>query len=143
MEPPAYSLCEEVPEPPQSLCEYGRVLWGETATELFNRRLLTVVNLAALEIYCAAFARTRDLNERIGRDGYTIENSKGWVMANPEIAIASQSAKLMMSLAKEFGFTPGSQSRIAIVPEPTAAVDPLEAARAGLLDVSRKAARLQ
>ena len=37
--------------------------------------------------------------------------------------------KFMMSLAKEFGFTPGSQSRIAIVPQRDAAAerDPIEA----------------
>ncbi len=37
---------------------------------------------------------------------------------------------------KEYGFTPGSQSRIAIVPEKTADVNPLEAARARLAEES-------
>ena len=40
----------------------------------------------------------------------------------------------MVSLAKEFGFTPGSQSRIAIVPQRDEAAerDPIEAARQAL-----------
>jgi len=43
--------------------------------------------------------------------------------------LQSQKAKLLMGFAKEFGFTPGSQSRIAVVPEKTAEVaDPLAAA---------------
>ena len=50
--------------------------------------------------------------------------------------MAAQQVKLMIGLAKEFGFTPGSQSRIAIVPEKTADVNPLEAARARLAEES-------
>ena len=132
MEPPAYSLCEAVPEPPKSLSAVAGVLWKEMAKELFDRGALTVVALAPLEVYCTAYARARDLNERVEKDGYTFKTSKGWRTPNPEVGMAAQQVKLMMGLAKEFGFTPGSQSRIAIVPLKTADVDPLEAARAKL-----------
>lgn len=135
MEPPAYTLCETVPKPPESLSKTGGVLWKVTARELFDRGLLAVVALAPLEIYCTAYARARELNERIKVEGCTIITAKGWLAPNPEVGMAAQQAKLMMSLAKEFGFTPGSQSRIAIVPEKTANVDPLEAARAKLAEI--------
>ncbi len=132
MEPPAYSLCKTVPKPPASLSKIGGILWKVTAQELFDRGLLTVVAMAPLEIYCAAYARTRAMNERIEEDGCTIMTPKGWPAPNPEVAMAATQAKLMMGIAEKFGFTPSSQSRIAIVPEKTAAVDPLEAARATL-----------
>ena len=135
MEPPAYTLCETVPDPPESLSKIGGVLWKVTAKELFDRGLLTVVAMAPLEIYCTSYARTRAMNERIEEEGCTIMTPKGWPATNPEVAMAAQQAKLMMSLAKEFGFTPGSQSRIAIVPEKTADVDPLEAARRELAEM--------
>lgn len=135
MEPPAYSLCETVPKPPPWLSKIGGVLWEVTAQELFDRGLLTVVALAPLEIYCAAYARTRAMNERIETEGCTIMTPKGWPAPNPEVAMAAQQAKLMLSLAEKFGFTPSSQSRIAIVPEQTAPVDPLEAARADLAEM--------
>ena len=129
MEPPAYSLCETVPDAPESLSKIGGVLWKVTAQELFDRGLLTVVALAPLEIYCDAYACARTLNKFIQDKGYTAKNKKtGWSQPRPEILVATTKSKLMMSLAKEFGFTPGSQSRIAIVPEKTADVDPLEAA---------------
>ena len=52
----------------------------------------------------------------------------------PELGIVTQKSKLLMSFAKEFGFTPGSQSRIAIVPQRDEAAerDPIEAAREAL-----------
>ena len=132
MEPPAYTLCETVPGAPESLSVVGRALWNDLAKELFDRHVLTGVCLAPLEIYCTAYARARDLNERVEKDGYTFKTGKGWATPNPVVGMAVQQAKLMMSLAEKFGFTPSSQSRIAIVPEKTAAVDPLEAARADL-----------
>ena len=134
MEPPAYTLCETVPDPPASLAAVAGVLWKETAAELFDSNALTVVCLAPLEMYCTAYARARDLNERIEKDGYVVITPKGWAAPNPEVGMAAQQTKLMMALAKEFGFTPGSQSRIAIVPQrdEAAARDPIEAARQAL-----------
>ncbi len=133
MEPPAYSLCERVPDPPESLSNVGRALWNEVASELHSRGILTFVSMAPLEIYCDAYACARELNEFIRENGCTYENDKGWQQPRPELMVATQKSKLMMSLAKEFGFTPGSQSRIAIVPEKgSEAVDPVEAAREAL-----------
>ena len=59
MEPPAYTLCETVLEPPESLSAVAGVLWKETAAELFDRGALTVVCLAPLEIYCTVRTRAR------------------------------------------------------------------------------------
>ena len=59
MEPPAYSLCERVPDPPESLSNVGRALWNEVASELHSRGILTFVSMAPLEIYCDAYACAR------------------------------------------------------------------------------------
>ena len=37
MEPPAYSLCETVPDPPEWLSDIGRAEWMEKAEELRAR----------------------------------------------------------------------------------------------------------
>ena len=52
--------------------------------------------------------------------------------ARPEILVATTKSKLMMSLAKEFGFTPGPRSGIAIVRDEAAERNPIEAAREAL-----------
>ena len=135
MEPPAYALCSRVPGPPESLCKIGGILWKVVAEGRFDRGVLTVFGLASLQVYCGSFALWRDLTEAAQKNGYVMTTHRGTPFPNPEVVMAAQQAKLMMSLAKEFGFTPGSQSRIAIVPEKTADVNPLAAARKKLAEM--------
>ena len=63
--------------------------------------------------------------------GATYSNNRGWKAPRPQVSLQTLKGKFMMGLAKEFGFTPGSQSRIAIVPQrdEAAELDPIEAAR--------------
>ena len=50
MEPPAYSLCETVPDPPEWLSDIGRAEWMEKAEELRAREALTTVCLSSLAV---------------------------------------------------------------------------------------------
>ncbi len=101
MEPPAYTLCGTVPEPPTWLSDIGREEWMEKAEELRARATLSTVCLPMLALYF------------IREHGSSYTNEKGWQAPRPEVSLQTQKAKLMLILAKEFGFTPGSQSRIA------------------------------
>ena len=132
MEPPAYSLCEKVPDPPTWLSDIGRAEWTEKAEELRAREALTTVCLSSLAVYCDAYAAYRELTAFVRENGSTYRSQKGWEAPRPEVSLQTQKAKLMMGFGKEFGFTPSSQSRIAIVPEKTAQEDPIEAARQAL-----------
>jgi len=134
MEPPAYSLCETVPEPPEWLSDIGREEWMEKAEELRAREALTTVFLSSLAVYCDAYASYRELAAFVRENGATYKGKKGWEAPRPEVSLQTQKGKFMVSLAKEFGFTPGSQSRIAIVPQRDEAAerDPIEAARQAL-----------
>ncbi len=105
----------------------------EKAAELRAREALTTVCLSSLAVYCDAYAAYRELTAFVRENGSTYKSQKGWEAPRPEVSLQTQKGKFMMSLAKEFGFTPGSQSRIAIVPEKgSEAIDPLEAAREAL-----------
>ena len=70
----------------------------------------------------------------IRESGVTYSNNRGWKAPRPEVSLETQKGKFVMVLAKEFGFTPSSQSRIAIVPQRDEAAerDPIEAARQAL-----------
>jgi phage terminase small subunit len=50
MEPPAYLLCETVPEPPRWLSDIGPAEWMEKAEELRAREALTTVCLSRLVV---------------------------------------------------------------------------------------------
>ena len=134
MHPPAYSLCETVPDPPAWLSDIGRAEWMEKAEELRAREALTTVCLSSLAVYCDAYASYRELAAFVRENGATYKGKKGWEAPRPEVSLQTQKGKFMVRLAKEFGFTPGSQSRIAIVPQRDAAAerDPIEAARQAL-----------
>ncbi len=134
MELPACSLCETVPDPPEWLPDIGRAEWMEKAGELYARGLLTTVCLAPLAIYCDAYAAYRKLSAHVRKNGVTYSNNRGWKAPRPEVSLQTQKGKFMMGLAKEFGITPGSRSRIAIVPQRDEAAepDPIEAARQAL-----------
>ena len=138
MAPPAYTLCEHVPGPPATLHPRGRRVWDKCAAELFRRGVLTTVGLEALEMYCQLYARALVLNENVEKDGYTRLTAKGFAHANPEVTMATQHMKQALHLAEKFGFTPASQSRIAIVPEPVGEnIDPIENARRQLQESAR------
>ena len=134
MEPPAYSLCETVPEPPRWLSDIGEAEWIARTEDLARAGSLTKACLTPLGVYCDAYASYRELTAYLREHGNTIVSKKGWEAPRPEVALQTQKAKLTMSLAKEFGFTPSSQSRIAIVPQrdEAAECDPIEAARQAL-----------
>ena len=70
-----------------------------------------------LALYCDTYASYRELTDFIREHGSSYTNEKGWQAPRPEVSLQTQKAKLMMIFAKEFGFTPGSRSRIAIVPQ--------------------------
>jgi len=135
MEPPAYSLCQAVPEPPEWLSDIGRAEWREKTEELRARCILTTVCLAPLAVYCDVYDAYRGLAAFVRKNGSTYSKGRGgWQQARPEVSLMTQKGKFLMGLAKEFGFTPGSQSRIAIVPQRDEAAerDPIEAARQAL-----------
>ena len=70
-----------------------------------------------LALYCDTYASYQELTDFIREHGSSYTNEKGWQAPRPEVSLQTQKAKLMMIFTKEFGFTPGSQSRIAIVPQ--------------------------
>ena len=100
----------------------------------YARATLSTVCLPMLALYCDTYASYRELTDFIREHGSSYTNEKGWQAPRPEVSLQTQKAKLMLILAKEFGFTPGSQSRIAIVPQRDEAAerDPIEAARQAL-----------
>ena len=75
MEPPAYSLCETVPDPPEWLSDIGRAEWMEKAGELYARGLLTIVCLSPLAVYCDAYAAYRKLTAHVHQNGHTYSNT--------------------------------------------------------------------
>ena len=88
--------------------------WKRVAPELSRLGLLTVVDRAALEAYCTAYARWREAEDLLKEQGYIIER-KEVPAVNPAFSVAHRCMDQMRRICVEFGFTPASRSKITAV----------------------------
>lgn len=86
--------------------------WNRIVPELYNLNLLTLVDKAALELYCTQYSVYRGAIEEIQKRGLTTNNIRNGEKALPQLAIAREAAKIIKSIAVEFGLTPSSRGRI-------------------------------
>jgi P27 family predicted phage terminase small subunit len=117
---PEPSAPAEPPPAPEFLSDYARAEWGRIAQELYQLRLLTNFDIAALAAYCESYAAWRTavekLREMAARDpvmsGLMIKTRHDGVMQNPLFLTMRQAASDMVRYASNFGFTPVARSRI-------------------------------
>jgi len=99
---------------PRWLPETARAEWRRVVPELAAVGLLTVVDRAALEAYCVAYARWQAAELVLTECGLTFETESHYVMQRPEVAIANNAAKQMRAFMVEFGMTPSSRARVTL-----------------------------
>ena len=106
----SFSLCDGVPDPPNSLDNYGEAVWNSSATELEQRRLLFKTDLPALETYCtaASFCRMAAKEINKGDEGSLKTRMNNW------FRIWKDSASVMDKYGAKFGFSPVDKTNIAI-----------------------------
>jgi P27 family predicted phage terminase small subunit len=91
--------------------------WRRLAPKLEALGLLTEVDGTALAAYCQAYARWKEAEEVIEREGLTFTMEKtGYTGPRPEVAISRQSVQIMKAFCAEFGLTPASRSRLRAAP---------------------------
>lgn len=99
--------------------------WRRVVGELRRMRLLAIVDRAALEAYCQAYARWRRAERCIEREGLTYVTPTGYIRERPEVGIAERWLRVMQSYMSEFGMTPSSRSKVSTIPTPKE-TDPFE-----------------
>ena len=96
--------------------EIAKEEWNRIVPELNKLGLLTSVDKATLELYCTQYSIYRQALEKLDQEGLLTKNIRNGDKANPAAAIAREAAKIIKSVAVEFGFTPSSRGRIDIKP---------------------------
>lgn len=117
---------ERCPEPPAFLSNYAAREWRRIAPELYRLGLVTVADVVPLSLYCDAYSTWRVASEALARaaaddehtHGLTVQSADGMLRVNPLVRIMSQAAEDMLRLAREFGLTPASRSRVSVGPPP-------------------------
>lgn len=124
-EPQAIS---NIPKPPSHLNRYAKKFWKSLAAELVDKGLLTVVDMAALEVCCVAYGEYRGAYDAVYRPrdpvtGRIVKRTLTEYMCNrnsqtiPEHTAMRQAWNVFKSYLVEFGLTPASRNRIEL-PEP-------------------------
>ena len=103
-----------VPTRPGWLLPEARREWLRIVPELDRLGMLTRVDRAALAGYCQWWARWRQAEETLVREGLTFVTGNGYTQQRPEVAIAQKAAMLLRGYLGEFGLTPAARSRLAV-----------------------------
>lgn len=101
------------PEPPERFNSEARKEWERTGPVLHKAGLITAADLPMFEAYCQAWG-----NYVIAQADYDgtplIKGQKGNLVKNPSAQIARDNLDKAIALAREFGMTPSSRSRISL-----------------------------
>lgn len=88
------------------------------ATELIHNRLLDLVGVDLVVAYAREMGLYHDMMRAVEKEGYTIEvatKSGTTTIVNPKRKVAESALANAKSLAAEFGLTPSSRHRVAVL----------------------------
>ena len=119
----------ELPDPPDTLGEHGQAEWFRAGQQLVTAHRLSRANISLFAIYCGRFDAYAQATALVESDGLVTTNEKGSTYIAPAVNVQSNVLASIERIAKEFGLTPASESRL---PQVAAPVDELEAFKMGL-----------
>ncbi|GAF84142.1 unnamed protein product [marine sediment metagenome] len=102
------------PKKPAWLDKIARREWNRMCKLLAPLGLLSVIDGAALGIYCQAFSKLVQTEKVIAEHGMVYVDGLT-LKTRPEVLIAEKAMKTLRATAAEFGMTPSSRSRIQVM----------------------------
>ena len=111
-EPKPQAVC---PNAPRTLCKAGKAHWRKTAKALYNAKVMTTLDVDALNIYCQAYVRWVEASEQVAKHGAIIKAPSGYPVQSPYLSVANKAIEQMKAFLVEFGMTPASRVRVRTV----------------------------
>lgn len=105
-----------VPPCPKTLQGQARSEWRRITRELMSVGMISGLDLAALSIYCSAYAQWIEAQEQVKKLGAVVKSPSGFPIFNPYWSIANKAAEQMLKVASEYGLTASSRSRLHATP---------------------------
>lgn len=133
--PGQYPLPQNEPQPlklgrfpnaPKRFSPEAVTEWKRTGPVLFKCGLITNADLPMFEAYCEAWGGYI-IAMASGAETPLVEGQKGNLVRNPAVQIARDNLDKAMILAREFGMTPASRTRIELPAGAVPAASGLEA----------------
>lgn len=100
------------PSCPKWLDKEAKKEWKRLAAKMERMGVLTEVDMAAFAGYCQSYARWKENEEFISKNGSLVRTPSGYWQQVPQVSIAQQYMKQMERFAEQFGLTPASRSRL-------------------------------
>ena len=106
---------KKAPACPKWLEPEAKKEWRRLAKQMEAIGILTEVDMAAFAGYCQAYARWKEAEEFITQHGTIVKTPSGYWQQVPQVSIAQTYLKIMNKFAEQFGLTPSSRSRTAVL----------------------------
>ena len=106
------------PRCPQHLDTEARKEWRRIVPELEQLGLLTILDRAALALYCQAWSRWVRASREIDENGEILESKNGKPVQSPWISLRNRAGQDMHKFLAEFGMTPSSRTRVTATRKP-------------------------
>ncbi|MGV0961873.1 MAG: phage terminase small subunit P27 family [Limnohabitans sp.] len=108
------------PDPPDDMPEVAAAEWKRIAPILSKYKLLSDLDLTALEAYCRVYARWLHAEKKLDeKDSYVFRTQTGYETQSAYLNIINMCLKQMQSFMAEFGMTPATRERLkAIASQP-------------------------
>lgn len=135
---PSPRVLIKVPKPPAGMNRWSRRLWKELITELTAQQLVTTIDLATLELCCAAYGMYREAKDAIFhhlQDPETGKRARRTLaeylrgrnsQTMPEMTTMKTGWQLYKAYMAEFGLSPASRNRIHLPGPKETGQDPME-----------------
>lgn len=112
-------IAEKVPEPPKHLSDVAKEEWHTMGEKLRRLGLLTEIDMTAFAMYCQAYGRWVDAEEKVSATGVLIKTSAGNVIQSPMLSVAHRNMEICHKFLVEFGMTPSSRGKASTSIPPT------------------------
>lgn len=110
---------------PVGLSVEAKKCWKQVSKHLKDAGVLTNLDIHALSLYCEAFARWNDANNKLKKYGTVIKAPSGFPVQSPYLAIANKAFDQMRVMLVEFGMTPSSRTKVSVA-ESSPSSDPID-----------------
>lgn len=100
------------PDAPSGFDDLETAKWFEVTAKLAKIRLLTELDLDAIEVYCREWVNYHHAIADIADRGKLMQTPQGGVMWNPSWTQLKHSQKICRSIMAEFGMTPSTRTTL-------------------------------
>lgn len=97
--------------PPSFLDTIGKKEWNRIINEIKDKEALSKLDMGMLAIYCNYYSVYITESKFVKELGATTTVQSGYSQISGHMAAMNGAAKIMLPIAKEFGFTPLSRKK--------------------------------